>query len=163
PRPATLAVIALNALLVISAFGTISDARWRLTGYVYGGSPGDPFAESPVVSRNGPVTNIYPYAADGTPLEGVLLFDQDGRPLATGTQHWFANGCSFVPAPPLAADGVPVVFSYPKAYVLNPSLQTRSGAPPAPGQCGARLQGPSVPLPTFAPKPRPEATTTPTG
>ncbi len=164
PRPATVGVVALNGALVLGALGALSDARWRLTEYrSYSTGSTDPFAQSPVVSRSGPITNIYPYAADGTPLQDVLLFDQDGRPLATGTQRWFVDGCRRLPVPPLAADGVPVPFSYPKAYVLDPTGVTRYGTPAAPEQCGAQVQGPQVPLPTFAPRPAQAPAASPSG
>lgn len=38
-----------------------------------------------------PVTNIFPYDADGEPLEDVQLFTDAGRPLATSVQG--GNGC----------------------------------------------------------------------
>ena len=44
-------------------------------------------------SPYGTVTNIYPYDSQGNPLENVLLFDQDGRPLRSGTQEWWTDGC----------------------------------------------------------------------
>jgi hypothetical protein len=103
----------------------------------------------PLLSRYGPVTDVLPYAADGTPLTGVLLFDQDGRPLHVGRQGWWADGCVRVLQQPLAADGVPVSFSYPQAYVLDPTGLDRFGAPVSAGQCSADLPRPQVPLPVF--------------
>jgi hypothetical protein len=108
----------------------------------------------PLLSRYGPVTDVLPYAADGTPLTGVLLFDQDGRPLHVGRQEWWADGCVRVLQQPLAADGVPVAFSYPQAYVLDPAGLDRFGTPVSAGQCSAGLPRPAVPLPVFpAPPP----------
>lgn len=34
-----------------------------------------------------PVTNVFPYDAQGRPLTGVQLYDQDGRPLETSGDH----------------------------------------------------------------------------
>jgi hypothetical protein len=108
----------------------------------------------PLLSRYGPVTDVLPYAADGTPLTGVLLFDQDGRPLHVGRQEWWADGCVRVLQQPLAADGVPVAFSYPQAYVLDPAGLDRFGTPVSAGQCSAGPPRPAVPLPVFpAPPP----------
>ena len=64
----------------------------------------------------GTVTNIYPYDAQGNPLENVLLFDQDGRPLRSGTQEWWKDGCRRQILHPQAADGGLVEFSYPYRY-----------------------------------------------
>ena len=96
-------------------------------------------------SPYGPVTNIHPYSSDGKPLSGVLLFDQDGRPLRTATQEWWADGCERVVDHPRAADGVAVEFSYPQRYVLAPG----SGGP----GCAGAVTPPPVPLPSFAPAP----------
>ena len=90
----------------------------------------------PLVSRYGPVTDVLPYAADGTPLDGVLLYDQDGRPLKVGFQEWWADGCVRILEQPRAADGVPVPNSYPQVY--EPT-----------GTCGTLSERPEVPLPTF--------------
>jgi hypothetical protein len=43
---------------------------------------GQESASSELFGPNGPITNIYPYAADGTPLDNVLLYDQNGQPVA---------------------------------------------------------------------------------
>ena len=116
--------------------------------------------EYPLLSRFGPVTDVLPYAADGTPLEGVLLFDQDGRPLQVGQQEWWADGCARVADHPLAADGVPVTFSFPQDYVLQPGGMDLYGWPVAPGQCTAELPRPEVPLPVFPPADPAAGTTT---
>jgi hypothetical protein len=50
---------------------------------------------------------------------------------------------------PLAADGVPVTFSFPQNYVLDPEGVTRFGWPVSAGQCIAELPRPEVPLPVF--------------
>jgi hypothetical protein len=102
----------------------------------------------PLLSRYGPVTDVLPYAADGTPLEGVLLYDQDGRPLDVGVQGWWADNCARVLDQPRAADGVPVPFSFPQSYVLDPRGVDLYGAPLS-GQCVADLPRPEVPLPAF--------------
>lgn len=112
------------------------------TVYVQDSAPLAADGQWPLLSPAGPVTDVLPYAADGTPLEGVLLFDQDGRPLRVGEQEWWADGCRRVPRPPLATDGVPVPFSYPQRYVLD-----ESDSYGVPGQCDRDLPRPEVPLP----------------
>jgi hypothetical protein len=151
PKIAVAAVIALDVLLLASAWNLLHDWRWRTSVQVaFGGAaPVDLFAESPVATTHGPVTNIFPYTTDGKPLDGVLLFDQDGRPLQTGNQLWWADQCRRIVSLPRAADGVPVPFSYPKTYVLDPAGGTLNGVPATAGQCAAALARPAVPLPTF--------------
>jgi hypothetical protein len=111
----------------------------------------------PLISRYGPVTDVFPYAADGTPLEGVLLFDQDGRPLHVGRQGWWADGCARVLEQPRAADGVPVPNSFPQKYVLDPSGTDLYGIPVSPGMCVKDVPRPDVPLPVFPTPPAPAA------
>lgn len=94
-----------------------------------------------LVSPYGPITNIYPYSLDGSPLEQVLLFDQDGRPLRVERQQWWPDGCDRVPRHPLAADGVPVPWVFPQTYSVRDAGMDRA--------CDA-VRRPTVPLPTFA-------------
>jgi hypothetical protein len=109
----------------------------------------------PLMSRYGPVTDVLPYSADGTPLEGVLLFDQDGRPLQVGFQIWWEDGCPRVLDHPLAEDGVPVSFSFPQSYVLDPDwARAFAGADNVPG-CVPDPPRPEVPLPVFPTAPAP--------
>jgi hypothetical protein len=60
-----------------------------------GGYYSQPVAEQQdltgVYLNGAPVTNIFAYGADGKRLEGVQLFDQDGKPLATSVPG--GNGC----------------------------------------------------------------------
>ena len=155
PRLGTLAVLALDLVILLGAANILLDGQWRAdrtrVAYVTS-SAGDLFVDSPLITeQHGPVTNILAYAADGKPLSGVLLYDQDGRPLMTGQQHWFADGCRRILTLPRAADGTPVANSYPKPYVLDPEGRTLNGDPVTAGQCVV-LTPPKVPLPTF-PKP----------
>lgn len=152
PKSAAAVVIAGNLVLAFGALVVLDMVPGRLERVVFVSSPAslDPFA-SPLRSRYGPVTDIYPYAADGTPLEGVLLFDQDGRPLHVAQQKWFADRCGRVLSQPRAADGVPVPYSYPQQYVLDPQGRTLDGLPAGPGQCQATRPRPAAPLPTFGP------------
>ena len=57
------------------------------------------------------VTNVFPYGPDGEPLQGVTLLDQDGDPLAVGTEalpggdEYDANGRIRVQVPNWTEDG----------------------------------------------------------
>jgi hypothetical protein len=108
----------------------------------------------PLLSRYGPVTDVLPYSADGTPLENVLLFDQDGRPLQVGFQIWWEDGCPRVLDQPLADDGVPVSFSFPQSYVVDPDW-LRAFAEADGRECGTDVPRPEVPIPTFPADPAP--------
>ena len=103
---------------------------------------------SALESPYGVVTNIFPYDAQGRPLEGVLLYDQDGRPLRVARQEWWPDGCERAPLHPQAADGVPVEFSYPYRYGVTG--QPDVGATHA---CLPEIPRPKVPVPVFAPAP----------
>lgn len=145
PRPAAVLVVVLDVAVVLAALFVLSSATDRLERVVYASSAAGPSVttEQPLLSVHGPVTDVLPYAADGTPLEGVLLFDQDGRPLRVGTQQWWADGCQRVLEQPRAADGVAVPYSYPQRYVLDPDAVN------APGQCVTDRERPPVPLPVY--------------
>lgn len=140
PRPITMLVLALDLALAVTAVGVLRDAPHRLATHrtvVYNECL-NCFRFSPLLSQqSGPVTDIYPYAADGTPLSGVLLYDQNGHPLQTGKQLWWADHCRRVLAPPLALDGAPVPFVYPQQYVLDRAGVQLNGLPVAAGQCKA--------------------------
>lgn len=124
--------------------------------YVESAAPSVASETFPLLSTSGPVTDIFPYSVDGTPLEGVLLYDQEGRPLRTGEQEWWADDCDRQVQDLLAVGGVPVTFSYPRDYVLDGL--TVYGSTPEPGQCVVDRPRPDVPLPVFpSPTPAPPA------
>ena len=150
PRAVLPAVLAVNAVIVVLAAGLVGDAHSRLTRTSY--IQVRPVALTdryPLVSKHGPVTNIYAYDAQGHPLQGVLLFDQDGRPLRTALQQWWKDGCRRAPDYPRAADGVPVDFSYPETYVLTQAVPSLGSA------CLTAPARPVVPIPSFSPTPSP--------
>ena len=154
------AVVALGGVvLVLVAFEVWDDASSGGMTRSYASSawpapaPERAIGEYPLLSRHGPVTDVFPYAADGTPLEGVLLYDQDGRPLRVGFQEWWSDDCARVLDPPQAADGGLVPNSFPQSYVLDPVLAPDAvaldGAVRPIERCVADLPRPDVPLPTF--------------
>jgi len=128
--------------------------EWDQQGLDYSYAPPPVYeqalGEYPLLSRYGPVTDVFPYSADGTPLEDVLLYDQDGRPLHVGFQEWWADECARVLDQPEAADGVAVPNSYPQNYVLDPAgVDLSRSIPRPPDSCLEALPRPEVPLPTF--------------
>jgi hypothetical protein len=158
PKALGVIVAAAGVLLVlvsvVAATAVRDDVRNRL--FADASAPAPPTADEryPLMSRYGPVTDVFPYAADGTPLEGVLLYDQDGRPLHVGFQEWWADECARVLEQPLAADGVPVPNSFPQSYVLDPAGVDLSRSVPRPaGSCFTDVSRPDVPLPTFPAEP----------
>jgi hypothetical protein len=162
-RVTTLGVVVANVLALVGAGNLLADYEWRSADNVIvrvASNESELFVDSPLVTKqHGPVTNIFAFGPDGKPLEGVLLFDQDGRPLLSGRQLWFKDGCRRVLSAPRAADGTPVPFSYPKPYVLDPEGKTLSGLPLTPGQCKP-LMAPKILPPVLAKQPAPATSTT---
>lgn len=156
PRLVVPLVLVVDVVLAVVALDVLASAPERLTVHeTRVVAAANPFAESPLMTGHGPVTDIYPYTLDGKPLTDVLLYDQDGRPLETGRQLWWRDHCRRVLAQPKAVDGIPVPQVYPKHYELDPAAVTLSGLPIAPGQCTV-VTRPVVAVPTLAPSiPRP--------
>jgi uncharacterized membrane protein len=130
-------LIALAGLIALSTMGT---AGYEWTGTATSGVS-ELYTGPPAAYAMGTLTNIYAYTLDGRTLNGVLLYDQDGRPLTLG-------GKGFEPATqnPVAADGQPVTNEY-------PLKQTHADGTP--------VLAPRVALPPFAPSPRPSASASP--
>jgi hypothetical protein len=151
PRPVGVLVAALGVVIAVSSFVAWdrSEVSRGTTVGAVAPAPEQAVGTYPLLSRYGPVTDVLPYAADGTPLEGVLLYDQDGRPLRVGVQEWWADNCVRALEQPLAADGVPVPNSFPQSYELLGLDVDIHTAPLAPGQCVTDVPRPDVPLPTF--------------
>jgi hypothetical protein len=98
------------------------------------------------------VTNIYPYDAQGRPLDHVRLFDQNGQPLlgvngnSNGFQVGIDSGVPIATAAPSAnpndfplpntvtiysQDGTPTTTVLPRPSIVVPPLPSASAAPPA--------------------------------
>jgi len=67
----------LMLLVVVNSF----PSAWTLNHAVYGGRASDHVSPG-LVNDGRVVRNVFAYDAEGNPLEGVQLFDQNGRPLA---------------------------------------------------------------------------------
>jgi hypothetical protein len=113
--------IALLALPVLVSMGTGSN-------YAYASDyTSDPYLSSASAGYFPGFTNIYPYSRDGKPLNDVLLYDQDGRPL-------IPVKTDIVTDVPYGSDGLPI----PNAYPLNqrdlngqPIVPPRVALPPS--------------------------------
>jgi len=155
PKALRVVVVSAGVLLVIVATGAALDVRdgirFGLAADAWAVGPQVPDETYPLLSRYGPVTDVFPYSADGTPLEGVLLYDQDGRPLHVGKQEWWKDECLRTLKQPQAADGVPVPNSFPQQYELYPGdLNLYTATAMGAGSCIEHRERPDVPLPTFA-------------
>ena len=124
-------VVAVPGLIALGLMSTLPD--WAAT-YSSAGAPD--------VYAGGPTTNIYPYTKDGQPLEGVLLYDQDGRPITVS-----ADGSGFITQYVTAADGQPITNEYPLAQTTVD---------------GAKLVAPRVAIPPLPASPSPSSTPSPT-
>lgn len=131
-------VRALDVALAVGALFLLADAGAR-TVTVHHLDPTSELGYR-LVSPYGPVTNIYPYSLDGSPLDDVLLFDQDGRPLRVEAQQWWPDGCDRQPRHRQATDGVSVPWVYPQDYVVQEGGMQ--------GDCRP-VRRPAVPMPTF--------------
>ena len=96
------------------------------------------------VFAQGDVTNIYPFAADGTLLHGVLLYDQNGQPVILPG----SKGNGVLTQLPQDAQGQPITNEY-------PLKQTYPDGQPVPPPSVAVPQQPAPPTPS--PTPRPSA------
>jgi uncharacterized membrane protein len=57
----------------------------------------------------GSFTNVYPYTSDGRPLKDILLYDQNGRPLAIAPLKY----PDVITDYPVGTDGRPIINEYP--------------------------------------------------
>lgn len=74
---------ALMLLLVVSAF----PSSWTLNQVIYGDWGHQPSRDSGLTNDGRLVRNVFAYDAEGNPLQGVQLYDQNGRPLAVSDAY----------------------------------------------------------------------------
>ena len=134
PLRAGNAVAALSGLIALATMSTLPASIAYLSANGGQGGASD-------VLASGPTTNIYPYTSDGRPLDGVLLYDQDGRAITVQ-----GNGAGVVTQYPTAADGQPITNEYPLA-------QTNID--------GSKVLPPRVAIPPVSPSPSPLASPSP--
>jgi len=161
PRRAKPLIRALEVVVVTVALGLAVSAQPGNAGFsvrtVYRDFGGDPHG-----AALGAVTNIYPYGPDGRPLDGVLLFDQDGRPIVAAERQSWPDGCPREALHPRAGDGQPINYAYPRAYALDRRFYPDSSAEVSfrfAARC-AQLHRPPAPIPVLplrpAGEPQPE-------
>jgi hypothetical protein len=119
---AALAVFAVILLADLGATRYAADAYWDQSQYQ--GTYSDPGLGLRSYGRE--ISNIFPFDADGKPLQDVYLIDQDGNPVvATHHENEFLE-----PQLPLDRDGAEVGNRYPqKQHELDPSTGQRRPAP----------------------------------
>ncbi len=120
-------IVAVPGLIALGSMSTLPG--WAGT-YSPTGTP-DAYAAAPT-------TNIYPYTSDGKPLQGVLLYDQDGRPLTVSSDGYgiithYVNG----------ADGQPIENEYPLSQTTID---------------GSKVVAPRVAIPPVSSSPSPSPT-----
>lgn len=141
-RGLAIAANTLIALISLPIVAALSTPNYDQLGQGY--SP--PSSYELQVLAQGNVVNIYPFAADGTPLKGVLLYDQDGQPITVPG----AKGSGLNTSYPQDAQGRPITNEYPQQ-------QTYPDGHPVPAPSVALPQRPVTPSPqpSSSPSPRP--------
>lgn len=138
--------LALAANLALAAFGLVALSSMNTGSLQEASGPYSPPYQVPVFAQ-GDVTNIYPFAADGTPLHGVLLYDQNGQPITLPG----SKGSGVLTELPQNSQGQPITNEY-------PLQQTYPDGQPVPPPSVAVAQQPARSAPTPSPTPRPSAT-----
>lgn len=156
--PGLVAVQAANAALAIGGLVIAATAigysgervQYVDGGYDYSG-PG--FYDS-----NGmPITNIFPYGADGTLLENVRLYDQDGNPIDLGWTEECSDGAFLAESYSVPNPWGEHVF--PRLTVTDDDMTGQCSGPALDPPFGERLPGTQ---PTGAPTGAPTQAETPT-
>ncbi|GAB3908238.1 DUF1700 domain-containing protein [Microbispora bryophytorum] len=133
------------AVLVITAMADVPSASSRDVAFDYGPRPQVHtlgVQVERVSSLGGDVSNIFPYAEDGTPLRNVRLYDQDGNPIML--EHGFGQELA------IPCDGEPPMRNaYP--LPLRP-VEDRAGpaARRAEATCVPATPASATPVPTNA-------------
>src|SRR5439155_14588046 len=111
-----LVAVLVNVAVVIAAWSIVADATARYEYAAVGSYDSQPFLHH---ADGAGIANICPYSSDGKLLSGVLLFDENGRPIIDTAEN-LNDGRPVAPAAPL------ILNAYPRALVA-PNLDT--GAP----------------------------------
>jgi hypothetical protein len=153
-------LLGLNALAIVVTPVVLAtfpdDGTWAGQGYGY-------TVEEPppgLVMNGEAVANVFPYDAEGNPLTGVQLFDQDGRPLSvtrtagevydelrervTVTYPWFNGEQRLYNVFPLPRREQ---AAYPAGWQLKADAWTSTTAPSLPTPPLAAVPPASLPLP----------------
>lgn len=110
-------------------------------------APGVEYLPGPDYGGLGGVTNIYPYSADGKPLTDVLLYDQDGRPVAVRVGP-DADGTEITAVPRYAVDGRVVGNVYPQEQTVTDYTVLQENGEPT----RRKVVPPAITPPRLAPR-----------
>ena len=141
-------VIAVIALLA-SGFAASGGGSYTVVEEPYGSI--GPAPGSLAHEDGTPITNIFPYDAQGQPLSGVRLYDQNGRPI-TNVSNYGEDGEVIDRTYPVEPNGLRVRNAYPQELTIVDEF----GGPPT------RIPAPVPPVPPLTPTPTPTSTPTPT-
>jgi uncharacterized membrane protein len=140
-------VIAVIALLA-SGFAASGGGSYAVVEEPYGSI--GPAPGSLAHEDGTPITNIFPYDAQGQPLSGVRLYDQNGRPI-TNMSNYGEDGEVIDRTYPVEPNGLRVRNAYPQELTIVDEF----GGPPT------RIPAPVPPVPPLTPTPTPTSTPTP--
>ncbi len=168
PRAGRLAVAGAHVVLVLYAGSLLGRAGTPEVRYVhYGEGPPTAANRGCLANASGrPITNLYAYGPDGTLLDPVLLYDQNGQPIDNLCPEYDDRGRRLSTEYAQDVNGAPVINAFPRrqtAWVL-PGVQG-PGRPPMPTQPAATVpvMPPAVVVPRLAPTttaaPAPTSTT----
>jgi hypothetical protein len=149
-------VIALDALVVLGTLFAVGVIRDHLgPQYVYSEVAPGTFFSQPDGSQ---ITNLFAYDENGELLEGVLLYDQDGRPVAIGEGDAYSDsGVPLQTRYPLDANGAEITNRYP---LDQRTEEWRYGADGSESLVDEPVRPPAIVAPRLA-EPEPTTTTTP--
>lgn len=140
-RPLLILSLGGGLVALLAAFFVLTESSPRYESVPYTGlSDQQPYPG---------LANIYPYTKDGEPLQDVLLYDQDGRPIQLDHELY---GYQAVPGP---TPRIPNSFPLP---ICRPADGSGDEAPLVP-VCGALNSEAS---PSFSPLPAPPPSSAPT-
>ncbi len=163
-------MLALDAVIVLAALSFAMAAGFgSLTEYVYvdGAHETAPGVLTHVDGT--PITNLFPYDEAGRLLDGVLLYDQDGRPVVVdgdvhdypgqATDLYTEDGRSLDTQYPVDANGAKVFNVYPLEQLVE---DWRAGPDGSQQVVDAPVLPPAITTPRLAPNPTASTTATST-
>jgi hypothetical protein len=98
------------------------------------------------------ITNLYAYGPDGTLLDPVLLYDQDGHPVDNLCPDFDSQGRPLATQYSKDVNGAPVINAFPRrqALTLQPGVEASGGLPAQPALT-VPVSPPAVVVPKLAP------------
>jgi hypothetical protein len=151
PRTGRLMAIGANIVLAIFALVLLGKVRSRQVIYVQpdGGVSQNATGGCLTNSSGENITNLYAYSPDGTLLDPVLLYDQDGQPINNLCPDFDDQGRPLTNQYSQDVNGAPVYNAFPRRQTV--ALQADSGSQPAPPGANVSVPPPAVVVPKLAP------------